>query len=182
MGDDLPADERGAWPVIGIVPDPDPAAMRIHLICVGRRMPAWVEAGYQDYARRLPPECALSLVEIEPMRRGKTGGPDLARNDEGSRILKVIPKGAGVIALDGRGREWSTEALAGELKDWLGGGRDQTLLVGGPDGLSTACLERAAQCWSLSRLTFPHPLVRVILAEQIYRAWTLLKGHPYHRG
>lgn len=156
--------------------------MRIHLICVGRRMPAWVEAGYLDYARRLPPECALSLVEIEPMRRGKTSGPDQAREDEAGRILKAIPKGAGVVALDGRGQGWSTEALAGALKDWLGGGRDQALLVGGPDGLSAACLERADRCWSLSRLTFPHPLVRVILAEQIYRAWTLLKGHPYHRG
>ena len=156
--------------------------MRIYLICVGRRMPVWVEAGYLEYARRLPPECTLSLVEIEPMRRGKTGGPSLAREDEADRILKAIPKGAGVVALDGRGQGWSTEDLALQLRGWLGGGRDQALLVGGPDGLAETCRKRADQCWSLSRLTFPHPLVRVILAEQLYRAWTVLKGHPYHRG
>ena len=156
--------------------------MRIHLICVGRRMPDWVDAGYQEYARRLPPECALHLMEVDPLHRGKTGGADLARQDEAARLLKAIPKGAGVVALDGRGQGWSTEDLARQLAGWLGGGRDQALLVGGPDGLAPACLERADQCWSLSRLTFPHPLVRVILAEQVYRAWSLLKGHPYHRG
>ena len=156
--------------------------MRIHLICVGRRMPAWVEAGYQDYARRLPPECTLSVVEIEPMRRGKTGGPEQARADEAERILKAIPKGAGVVALDARGQDWGTEDLARQLRGWLGEGRDRALLVGGADGLAETCRKRADQCWSLSRLTFPHPLVRVILAEQLYRAWTLLKGHPYHRG
>ena len=156
--------------------------MRIHLICVGRRMPAWVEAGYAEYAKRMPPECTLHLIEVEPRQRGKTAGADLARGEEAQRLLKAIPKGAGVVALDGRGAGWGTEDLARELKGWLGGGRDQALLVGGPDGLDPACLERADQCWSLSRLTFPHPLVRVVLAEQIYRAWTLLKGHPYHRG
>ena len=156
--------------------------MRIQLICVGRRMPAWVEAGYAEYAKRMPPECTLQLVEVEPLRRGKTGGADLARGEEAERLLKAIPKGVGVVALDGRGAGWSTEDLSRELAGWLGGGRDQALLVGGPDGLAQACLDRADQCWSLSRLTFPHPLVRVILAEQIYRAWSLLKGHPYHRG
>ena len=160
--------------------------MRIHLICIGRRMPAWVETGYQEYAKRLPPECTLKLIEVEPMRRGKTGNrpgeAELAREDEAQRLLKAIPKGAAVVALDGRGQGWTTPDLAVQLKDWLGGGRDQALLVGGPDGLAPCCLARADQCWSLSRLTFPHPLVRVILAEQVYRAWTLLNGHPYHRG
>jgi 23S rRNA (pseudouridine1915-N3)-methyltransferase len=155
--------------------------MRIHLICVGRRMPDWVQAGYLEYARRLPPECALHLIEVDLPRRGKTGSADLARADEGERLQKAIPKGAGVVALDGRGQRWTTEDLARHLGAWLAGGRDQALLVGGPDGLDPACLARADQCWSLSPLTFPHPLVRVILAEQIYRAWSLLKGHPYHR-
>jgi len=155
--------------------------MRIHLICVGRRMPAWVEAGYREYARRLPPECGLHLIEVEPLHRGKTAGPDQARTQEAERILKLIPKGAAVVALDGRGQGWSTQDLALQLEGWLGGGRDLALLVGGPDGLAPACLTRADQHWSLSRLTFPHPLVRVILAEQLYRAWTLYKGHPYHR-
>ncbi len=158
--------------------------MRIHLISIGRRMPDWVAAGYQEYARRLPPECALHLVELDPLRRGqgqRAAAAELARADEGERLIKAIPKGAWVVALDGRGQGWSTEDLAGQLKGWLGAGRDLALLVGGPDGLAESCLARADQRWSLSRLTFPHPLVRVILAEQLYRAWSLLKGHPYHR-
>jgi 23S rRNA (pseudouridine1915-N3)-methyltransferase len=156
--------------------------MRVRLIAVGRRMPAWVESGYAEYAKRLPAECALSVIEIEPGQRGKGSGAERARADEGTRMLKAIPKGARVVALDGTGEPWSTEALAEQLRAWLAGGRDLAVLVGGPDGLAEPCLARADQCWSLSRLTFPHPLVRVIVAEQLYRAWTLVQGHPYHRG
>lgn len=156
--------------------------MHLHLISVGRRMPAWVEAGYAEYAKRLPPECALHLVEIDPLRRGKATPPALAREDEGRRILKAIPKGAGVVALDVQGQCWSTETLARYLGDWLSEGHDQALLIGGPDGLAPECLARARQRWSLSALTFPHPLARVIVAEQLYRAWSLIQGHPYHRG
>jgi len=145
-------------------------------------MPDWVESGYRDYAKRLPPECSLNLIEVEPRRRGKTAGPAQARADESERILKSIPKGAGVTALDGRGEAWSTEELARRMALWLAEGRDRALLVGGPDGLADDCLARADQRWSLSNLTFPHALVRVILAEQVYRAWSLLNGHPYHRG
>ena len=96
-------------------------------------------------------------------------------------MLATIPDGCRVIGLDVRGRSWSTEALADELRDWLGSGRDTALLVGGADGLSAACLERADRKWSLSALTYPHALVRVLLAEQLYRAWTITTGHPYHR-
>lgn len=156
--------------------------MRIRLIAVGRRMPGWVESGYAEYAKRLPPECALSVVEIEPGQRGKGSVTERARAEEGRRMLKAIPKGSRVVALDGAGETWSTETLAGQLRSWLGGGRDLALLVGGPDGLADDCLACAEQRWSLSRLTFPHPLVRVIVAEQLYRAWTLVQGHPYHRG
>lgn len=156
--------------------------MRIHLISVGRRMPDWVESGYREYAKRLPPECSLNLIEVEPRRRCKTAGPEQARADEAERILKSIPKGAGVTALDGRGEAWGTEELARRMAVWLSEGRDRALLVGGPDGLADDCLARADQRWSLSKLTFPHALVRVILAEQVYRAWSLLNGHPYHRG
>ena len=145
-------------------------------------MPDWVESGYRDYAKRLPPECSLNLIEVEPRRRGKTAGPEQARADEAERILKSIPKGAGVTALDGRGEAWSTEELACRMAVWLSEGHDRALLVGGPDGLADDCLARADQRWSLSNLTFPHALVRVILAEQVYRAWSLLNGHPYHRG
>lgn len=161
--------------------------MRIQLLSVGRRMPAWVEAGFSDYAKRLPPSCALSLTEIEPAMRGKGGSTSTAQRKrllqiEGERLLNATPPSAHAIALDVRGRAWSTEALAGELEQWLASGRDVALWVGGADGLDARCLDRAQQRWSLSALTFPHPLVRVILAEQIYRAWTILQGHPYHRG
>jgi 23S rRNA (pseudouridine1915-N3)-methyltransferase len=155
--------------------------VRIHLLCVGRRMPVWVDAGYTEYARRLPPECTLRLVEIEPGHRGKGASPELARREEGVRLLAALPKGAQVIALDERGTAWSTAQLAQELAVWLVEGRDLALLVGGPEGLDAACRTRADRLWSLSSLTFPHPLVRVILAEQVYRAWSLLSGHPYHR-
>lgn len=161
--------------------------MRILLLAVGRRMPAWVEQGFQDYARRLPPECRLCLHEVEPAVRPKAaaGSPALVariREDEGARLLRATPAGALAVALDLTGRPWSTEQLAAELSGWLAGGRDVALLVGGPDGLSPAVLAQAERRWSLSPLTFPHPLVRVILAEQLYRAWSILAGHPYHRG
>ncbi|WPL18123.1 Ribosomal RNA large subunit methyltransferase H [Thiorhodovibrio winogradskyi] len=156
--------------------------MRISLLSVGRRMPAWVVQGFGEYAKRLPKECDLRLVEIEPVARTKGGDRMRAISLEGERILQAVPKGAWVVALDVGGPSWSTEALALELKHWMASGQDVALLVGGADGLSSACLARADARWSLSPLTFPHPLVRVILAEQLYRAWTLLQGHPYHRG
>ena len=158
--------------------------MRIRILSVGRRMPSWVEAGFAEYAKRLPPECALELVEIEPAVRGKAAArADIERlcRDEGERLLKALPPSSLAIAVDVRGQGWSTEQLARELQDWMAGGRDVALLVGGPDGLSAACLARAERRWSLSPLTFPHPLVRVILAEQLYRAWSIVRGHPYHR-
>lgn len=156
--------------------------MRIHLLSVGRRMPDWVGAAYREYAKRLPVECGLHLVEIDPGHRGKGAHYEVARREEGERMLAALPKAVRVIALDVRGRAWSTEQLAGELADWMAGGRDLALLVGGPEGLADPCLRRADALWSLSPLTFPHPLVRVILAEQLYRAWSILRGHPYHRG
>ncbi len=145
-------------------------------------MADWVEEGYAEYAKRLPADCRLNLVEVDPVRRSKGTTVALARQEEGRRILKAIPKGAVVVALDRGGACWSTEALSRQLTDWLADGLDRALLIGGPDGLAEACLARTAHCWSLSALTFPHPLVRVIVAEQIYRAWSLTRGHPYHRG
>ncbi|RMG28343.1 MAG: 23S rRNA (pseudouridine(1915)-N(3))-methyltransferase RlmH [Gammaproteobacteria bacterium] len=155
--------------------------MRIRLISVGRRMPRWVEEGYREYARRLPPECALELVEIPPGRRQKGTDATRAVAEEGARMLAAVPPRARVVALDVGGETWDTPALAERLQAWMAQGRPPCLLVGGPDGLAPACLERAEVRWSLSPLTFPHPLVRVILAEQLYRAWSLLAGHPYHR-
>jgi 23S rRNA (pseudouridine1915-N3)-methyltransferase len=145
-------------------------------------MPGWVDTAFREYAKRLPAQCSLDLVEIEPGHRGRGANAEVARRTEGERMLAAIPKGARVIALDGRGRSLSTEQLAKELAGWMAGGRDLSLLVGGPEGLAKPCVTRAERLWSLSPLTFPHPLVRVILAEQLYRAWSILKGHPYHRG
>ena len=155
--------------------------MRIHLISSGNRMPRWVQEGYSEYAKRMPPECSLKLVEIAPGRRGKGMDAKRAVVEEGERMLRALPKRGRVIALDVGGRSWSTEQLSTQLEGWMVDGRDLALLVGGPEGLAPACLERAEGRWSLSPLTFPHPLVRVVLAEQLYRAWSLLKGHPYHR-
>jgi 23S rRNA (pseudouridine1915-N3)-methyltransferase len=155
--------------------------MNIHLIAVGDKMPRWVQDGYAEYAKRLPAECSLQLVEIAPGKRGRHS--DIARTirDEGERMLAAVPKGARVIALEVAGRAWTTEQLAGQLEGWLAGGCDIALLVGGPEGLAEPCRERADQQWSLSPLTLPHPLVRVLLSEQLYRAWSILRGHPYHR-
>ncbi len=155
--------------------------MKINLVAVGTKMPGWVTQGFEEYSKRLPRECQLQLLEITPARRGKNAQPEQWKKDEASRILAAIPDSHHVIALEVGGKSWSTEALAGHMQDWLSDGRDITLLVGGPDGLDQSCLQRAGQTWSLSDLTLPHPLVRIVLAEQLYRAWTILQNHPYHR-
>jgi len=155
--------------------------MQINLIAVGTRMPAWVNDGYHEYARRMPRECRMALTEIPPGQRSKAQPVERAIQEEGRRMLAALAERERVIALDVRGRSWSTEQLAGEMRDWLQDGNDISLLVGGPDGLAADCLARAGQRWSLSPLTLPHPLVRVLLAEQLYRAWSLVNGHPYHR-
>jgi 23S rRNA (pseudouridine1915-N3)-methyltransferase len=123
----------------------------------------------------------LRLVEIPAGKRGK--GADIARitQQEGEKMLAALPKGARVVALDVKGRPWSTEVLSRELDAWRHDGRDVALLVGGPEGLAPECVARAEQRWSLSNLTLPHPLVRIVVAEQLYRAWSILHNHPYHR-
>ncbi len=155
--------------------------MRIHLLAVGRRPPAWVTSGFEEYARRLPRDCSLQLTEIPPARRVKGASPAALSHREGEALLRAVPARAVVIALDEHGELWNTRELAGRLAGWQQDGQTVALLVGGPDGLAPACLERAAARWSLSRLTLPHQLVRIVVAEQIYRAWSLLAGHPYHR-
>jgi len=155
--------------------------MRARLIAIGERMPAWVEAGYAEYVKRLSRELPLELVEISTKQRG-TRDPARAIAEEGQAMLAALPKNAHVVALDGRGKSWSSEDLAKQLAQWRMQGNDLAFLIGGPDGLAPAALERAQQRWSLGPLTLPHPLVRIVLAEQIYRAASLLGNHPYHRG
>lgn len=144
-------------------------------------MPSWVQQGYEEYAKRMPLDCRLVLKEIPSRFRGKKC--DVARllRDEGQRMLAAVPKGARIIALDPGGRAHSTATLAKELERWRTSGADVALLVGGPEGLSPECLSACSGRWSLSGLTFPHPLVRVILAESLYRAWSVTANHPYHR-
>jgi len=155
--------------------------VEIQFVSVGERMPAWVQAGFGDYAKRFPRECRLTLREVPLAKRGKTGHASQWREQEGERILAATSPADHVVALDLGGQLWTTEQLAGGIRRWMGAGARVSLLCGGPDGLSQACLDRAREVWCLSPLTFPHPLVRIMVAEQLYRAWSLLQNHPYHR-
>ena len=144
-------------------------------------MPAWVEAGVEDYTRRLGPEVRLEIDELPLGKRTANDKSSRAVAEEGKRMLAAIDPGDYVVALDVTGKSLSTEQLAKWLAERLGEGRDVLFLVGGPDGLAPECLQRANLRLSLSAFTLPHALVRVVLAEQIYRAQSVLKGHPYHR-
>jgi len=155
--------------------------MRIQVIAVGNRMPPWVKAGVEDYSKRMPRQLKLQWREIPLARRGRDLTPQRLCELEGEQILKAVPTADRVIALDVKGVAWSTKQLAEQLSSWQMGGDNFSLLIGGPDGLSAQCLDRADRRWSLGALTLPHPLVRIILAEQLYRAWSITVNHPYHR-
>ena len=155
--------------------------MRLGILAVGTRMPSWVCEGVEEYSRRMPRELQLDWREIPLAQRAKGSKAQQLSAREGEQLLKAIPDGDRVIALDVQGKRISTQQLARQLQDWQMSGDNVSLLIGGPDGLSPACLQRAEMRWSLSDLTLPHPLVRVILAEQLYRAWTITVNHPYHR-
>jgi 23S rRNA (pseudouridine1915-N3)-methyltransferase len=151
------------------------------LIAVGERAPDWVASGFSEYQKRLSHWLPLALVEVAPGMRGK--GRDVARatSDEGVRVLAALPKQAHVICLDGRGKALSSEQLAQRLEAWRQSGRDLAFLIGGPEGHAPEVLAAAHETWSLGPLTLPHMLVRLVLAEQLYRACSLLANHPYHR-
>ena len=155
--------------------------MRLRILAIGTKMPDGVEAGCNEYLKRLPPELRIEVVELPLGKRGKGADIQRAILREGEAMLKAIGERDQVIALEVQGKSWSTGDLAVNLKHWQGSGDNVSLLVGGPDGLAPACLARADSRWSLSPLTLPHPLVRVLLAEQLYRAWSINAGHPYHR-
>jgi 23S rRNA (pseudouridine1915-N3)-methyltransferase len=155
--------------------------MRARLIAVGERMPAWVADGFAEYKKRLSRELRLELVEVKLGLRGKGRDPVRAMADEGAAVRAALPKDAHVVALDGNGVAWTSEQLAAELTRWRMHGRDLAFLIGGPDGHAPDVLASAHQRWSLGPLTLPHMLVRLVVAEQLYRAATMLAGHPYHR-
>lgn len=158
-------------------------AVKLQLIAVGERPPGWVRDGFADYAGRLPRQWDFSLTEIAPARRARGPTARQAMADEAQRLLAALPPAsrAQAVALAVDGAAWSTEQLAARLDGWQHDGRDVALVVGGPDGLDESVLARCQTRWSLSPLTFPHALVRVLVAEQIYRAWSILNHHPYHR-
>ncbi|WP_040727812.1 23S rRNA (pseudouridine(1915)-N(3))-methyltransferase RlmH [Thiomicrorhabdus sp. Kp2] len=155
--------------------------MIIHFITVGQKMPKWVQEGYAEYAKRLPKSCTLNLIELPMAQRGKTGSADKYKAEEAKKILAAIPKGAQLIVLDEHGQQVTTKGLADKLEEWLGSGQDVALIVGGPDGLEKSLIQQAKWKWGLSKLTMPHPMVRILVAEQIYRAYSVINNHPYHR-
>lgn len=144
-------------------------------------MPHWVESGGGDYLQRMSGTLRVSLISLPLEKRNKAQSLDKIRQREDAKMLSSIKPGECVIALDQRGQQWSTEGLAASLRDWQMSGRDFCLLIGGPEGLGEKSLQRADMRWSLAQLTLPHPLVRIIVLEQLYRAWTINAGHPYHR-
>ncbi|MCG6872261.1 MAG: 23S rRNA (pseudouridine(1915)-N(3))-methyltransferase RlmH [Gammaproteobacteria bacterium] len=156
--------------------------MRLVVAAVGTRMPSWVDDAFTEYARRLPGGMPLELREVNAVRRAKGANLEQAARAEGERLLGVLPPDACIIALERSGRRIDTSGLARQLDDWRMQGTSAVFLIGGPEGLSPACLERAQETWSLSDLTLAHPVARVVLAEQLWRAWSLLSNHPYHRG
>jgi 23S rRNA (pseudouridine1915-N3)-methyltransferase len=156
--------------------------MRIDFICMGHRLPNWVNDGYQEYAKRLPTTWRLNLIEIPLRKRPKHANLAALQRQEGDEMLAAIATDTCVIALDEHGQQWDSIQLSQRLAQWQQEYSNLALLVGGPDGLAKECLQRAHQRWSLSTLTLPHQVVRIVVAEQLYRAWSLLQNHPYHRG
>ena len=151
--------------------------MHIRLIAVGDRQPAWVDEAFDSYAKRLPVQWRFRLQTVATASRGAQKRAAV----EGERVLKQVKPAERVVMLDERGKALSSTAFAAELQGWLTDGRDLAFVIGGADGLSEECLKRAEFRWSLSSMTLPHGLARVLAVEQLYRAWTLTQGHPYHR-
>ncbi|QAV23999.1 23S rRNA (pseudouridine(1915)-N(3))-methyltransferase RlmH [Proteus hauseri] len=155
--------------------------MKLQLIAVGTKMPDWIQTGFMDYLNRFPKDIPLELIEISAGKRGKNADIKRILEKEGEQMLAAVGKGNRIVTLDIPGARWDTPKLAEQLEHWKLDGRNVSLLIGGPEGLAPACKEAAHQSWSLSPLTMPHPLVRVVVAESLYRAWSITTNHPYHR-
>lgn len=155
--------------------------MKIHLVAIGHKMPTWVEQACDDYIRRLPAELRINSILLPLIKRGKN--PDITRivRDESRKLLAAVPENSTLVVLDVLGKSLSTPKLAKQLDNWMSNGQDVCIIIGGPDGVSKELLDKAQLKISLSELTFPHTLIRVMLVEQLYRAWTINNNHPYHR-
>lgn len=154
---------------------------RISIVAVGKRMPDWIQTGFAEYKKRLSQDVTLELIEVAPAHRSRSTITQRLRQQEAQSILDALPAHTHVIALDETGKRQKTMQLAARMQDWVDQGINTSLIIGGADGLDESVLAAAHERWSLSDYTLPHALVRVVLAEQIYRAWTILKNHPYHR-
>ncbi|MEN9864446.1 MAG: hypothetical protein RL748_36 [Pseudomonadota bacterium] len=155
--------------------------MQLIIAAVGHKMPAWIATGFDDYVKRMPGECRMVLKEIKPQDRGNNMRAEAAMQIERQRIEAVLPKGARLVALDERGQDLTSVGLSQQLEKWRGDGRDVVFIIGGADGLDPELKSRCDQLIRLSSLTLPHGMVRVLLAEQLYRAWSISQNHPYHR-
>ena len=144
-------------------------------------MPSWVTEGFQEYQRRLPRDFSLNLIEIPAGKRGKNADIKRVLEKEGELMLSAVKSGNRVVTLDLSQKQWTTPELAKQMNQWQLDGRNISLLIGGPEGLAPACKQAAEQVWCLSALTLPHPMVRIIVAESLYRGWSLNQNHPYHR-
>lgn len=155
--------------------------MKLFILAVGNKMPEWITSGFNEYSKRMPREATIALIEIKPEPR--TTGKTVAQimEAEAQRIENALPKDVTRIVLDERGTHLTTKQMAQKMHDWLGGGRDVAFIIGGADGLHESVRNSAQQLLALSALTLPHGMVRVLLAEQLYRAYSLLHNHPYHR-
>ncbi|WP_250512606.1 MULTISPECIES: 23S rRNA (pseudouridine(1915)-N(3))-methyltransferase RlmH [unclassified Caballeronia] len=155
--------------------------MKLVILAVGHKMPDWITNGFDEYAKRMPPELRIELKEIKPEQRSSGRNAESVMAAEKQRIEAALPKNARVVALDERGRDWTTMQLANALPGWQQDGRDVAFVIGGADGLDPAVKARAELMLRVSSLTLPHGMVRVLLAEQLYRAWSITQNHPYHR-
>ena len=155
--------------------------MQLIVAAVGQKMPAWIDTGFQEYAKRMPPDCRLVLKEIKPVERATNKSAESVMAQERTRIEAILPKSGRVIALDEHGEQMTTVQLSQQLSIWQQQGGDVTFVIGGADGLDAGFKQSADRLLRLSSMTLPHGLVRVILAEQLYRAWSILRNHPYHR-
>ena len=155
--------------------------MQLIIAAVGHKMPAWIETGFEEYAKRMPPECKLVLKEIKPIDRASNKNAEAVMAQERTRIEAVLPKGGRIIALDERGQDLTTMQMSQLLTQWQQQGGDVTFVIGGADGLDSDLKKNADMLIRISSLTLPHGLVRVLLAEQLYRAWSITQNHPYHR-